>query len=167
MAVSVLSLADPWQGQSFAPYVKSYSITCWQWYPSHKTCSISWLSATSRYTCLGSTSGSGLPLLLGCFTGRVPSNSPHKTLFEPGCFNISLSPPSKEAFLVLWRHGDLSVQSTWHLWRSPGACCCCPRFKSIPPARSAVSCRSAASLEMLRVSCICSDCSVCSGRDLC
>lgn len=173
MAVSVFPLADPWQGPSFAPYVKSYSIACWQWYPSHKTCSVSWLYTTMRYLCPGSASRGGLPLPLGCFTGWVHSNSPHKTLFEPGCFYISLPPlPSKEAFPFLWRYEDLSVRGMWHLWCSPGACCCCPCFRAIPspPAQqrpTALPPPLASLLEMSCVSCVCSDFSVFSGRDLC
>lgn len=142
MAVSVFPLADPWQGPSFSPYVKSYSITCWQWYPSHKTCSISWQYTTIGYLCPGSASGGGLPLPLpfGRFTGWVHSNSPHKTLFEPGCFYMSLPSPSKEAFPFLWGYKDLSVQGMWNLWCSSGACCHCPCFwaiNSLPPGPAA------------------------------
>lgn len=46
-----------------------------------------------RYLCPGCASGGGVPLPSGSFTGWVHSNPPHKTLFEPTCFSISLSPP--------------------------------------------------------------------------
>lgn len=57
--------------------------------------------AAPRSTFAQAVHHGGLPLLLGCFTGWVHSNSPHKTLYEPGCFYISLccvSPTFKRSF---------------------------------------------------------------------
>lgn len=73
---------------------------------------------------------------MGCFTGWVHSSSPHKTLFEPICFYISLLPSPllfKISFSIFMGVEESLCPGQRHLCCSPGTCCVTPTSEqSIP-----------------------------------